>query len=199
MAEPQKTPEDWSEEFHAAQSVPSPPPVPDPVPVMSEMTAAADAELAKEASQTPPELPPPEFPQIEPPPQTDVLAEMGKVAKADAGIPGPFKTAWQKRHPDPVGDVMREMSDIAKELGPDATGRDVSDAWEKRNAPAVAKGDTAGRENERVQEQRMTSLLDNFNRLFATQNRLLKTAAEMLAAHERHLSDIQGLLERSRS
>ena len=221
MPEPLKTPEEHDQELDAIIAEDAAQAPADPQPVLEGMGADAEALFAKEQTQVPPEAAPIFFPQIEPPPQQDILQEMGEVVMADAGLDAKgspkdavkeaaqFKAGQRKERlgkenpfpqfrvtpPAPVAGVMREMNEAI------GKARAVEGPAEAGGMPAVdvERMADAGAEQEAVMKNRFAAMLDGFRRMFDTQNRMLEKVVEMLAEHERKLHEHDGFLERSRS
>lgn len=190
----------------------------DTLPVLNDMSDLTDAALAQEQASVPPEAPQIETPEIEAPPQQDMLQELGEVTKAEAGLfheqKPPKQTAWQKRHqgsppeqpenhfpfkvapPLPTADVMREMGETTKvDAGFDGKGKRVAD-MPPSDLERIA---TAGEEQIAISEHRFVEVLENFNRLFTLYGSLLSNIAQMTTTHEKRLHEIEGLIERGRS
>ncbi len=188
----------------------------DPAPVMDDMTLASSAELAKEEAAVPPEVTV-ATPVVEPPP-ADMLEDMSKVAKAEAGLPtkedtsrkireevvsrakarkdarqeriGPFRVAAPP--PPSVEEVMREMANSAPD--PVAPGHDVE--VKKEDLDRISDD---GAEMEAVLRHKANAVQENLNRYCDTLNRTLDRLAQMVAQHEQKLHSIDGFLERSRT
>lgn len=184
--------------------------------VMESMSAAADAEVAKEKAAIPP---PTEFP--EPPPmeapefvsfEPDILSEMGKVAEMEAGLDKPVKDephpriakreASRSGNPFPFR-MSNEFSpmDVMAEMGKAAEGERQGMQPPKVAGMPPASVDRmafAGAEQEAVMIERFTGMLDGFTRVFDAQNAAMLKMADMLAEQGRKLNELDGYLERSR-